>query len=67
MRPRRTLFVMKGATALSVLAMAVCAAAALAPVASAKGLIAVTLGNAKPQVGQSFPVYVQTGYVVPED
>ena len=58
---------MKRATALSVLAMAVCAAAALAPAASAKGLIAVTVGNTKPQVGQAFTVYVRTGYVVPED
>lgn len=63
---RRTLFVMKRAKALSVLAV-VCVAASVVPVASAKGLIAVSLGNGKPHVGERFTVYVRTDYVVPEN
>jgi hypothetical protein len=58
---------MKSAKALCALAVAVCVAAALVPAASAKGLIVVSLGNGKPRVGQSFTVYVRTGYVVPAD
>lgn len=64
---RVTSFEMKRATALSVLALGVSAAATLVPAASAKGLIAVALGNSKPQVGQAFTVYVRTEYVVPEN
>jgi hypothetical protein len=61
-----TLFVMKRATFLSVLAVG-CIAATLVPVASAKGRIAVSLGNGKPHVGERFTVYVRTDYVVPEN
>ena len=45
----------------------VCRCDALAPAAAAKGLIAVTLGNGRPRVGQAFTVYVRTDYVVPAD
>jgi hypothetical protein len=58
---------MKPAKALSMLAIAVCVAATLVPAASAKGFIAVALGNGKPRVGQAFTVYVRTDYVVPAD
>ena len=58
---------MKRPRARSVLAATLCAAATLVPAASAKGLIAVALGNGKPRVGQAFTVYVRTDYVVPEN
>ena len=65
--PRRNLREMKRGKPLSTLAAALCVAATLVPAASAKGLIAVTLGNGSPQVGQAFTVYVRTDYVVPAD
>ena len=61
-----TFFVVKRATIRTVLVV-VCIAAILVPVASAKGLIAVSLGNGKPHVGERFTVYVRTDYVVPEN
>jgi hypothetical protein len=67
MLPRRTLLGMKRVKALGTLAVAGCVAATLVPAASAKGLIAVSLGNGQPEVGQRFTVYVRTGYVVPAD
>jgi len=45
----------------------VCVAVLAAPPAFAKGEISVRLGNATPQVGQQFTVYVRTGYSVPAD
>jgi hypothetical protein len=58
---------MKRRNVLSALVVAISIAAVLAPAAPAKGLIAVSLGDSRPQVGQSFTVYVRTGYVVPAD
>jgi hypothetical protein len=47
--------------------VAVCVAAIAAPVAFAKGRLSVSLGDSTPRVGQSFTVYVRTGWVVPSD
>jgi len=47
--------------------LAVCIAAIAAPVAFAKGRIAVTLGDSTPGVRQPFRVYVRTGWVVPSN
>lgn len=58
---------MRRTKVLSTLVVAACVAAALVPAASAKGFIAVAVGNGKPRVGQAFTVYVKTGYVVPAD
>lgn len=48
-----------------IVALTLCVAAAVAPVALAKGSITVRLGDATPRVGQAFTVDVRTGYVVP--
>jgi hypothetical protein len=48
-------------------ALGLCIAAIAAPAALAKGRISVRVGDASPQVGQPFTVYIRTGYVVPAD
>lgn len=47
------------------LALLLCVAAVAAPVALAKGRLAVSLGDRTPRVGQPFTVTVRTDYVVP--
>ena len=58
---------MKCTKALGTLAVVVCVAVTLVPAVSAKGRIAVAVGNGKPQAGQPFTVYVRTDYVVPDN
>jgi hypothetical protein len=52
---------------MKLLLVAACAAAVAPPVASAKGRLSVSLGDSTPGVGQSFTVYVRTGWIVPSD
>ncbi|HZQ81170.1 MAG TPA: hypothetical protein VFB25_04235 [Gaiellaceae bacterium] len=47
------------------LGFAILAAALAAPAAQAKGNITVRLGDSTPAAGESFTVYVHTGYAVP--
>ncbi len=50
-----------------VILVAACAAALAAPGAFAKGSLSVALGDSSPRAGQSFTVYVHTGWVVPRN